>query len=221
MLPVLFVLASCQRARTPVERGRAVFNGFGCSSCHRIGNQGGVLGPDLTFIGFRKSKEWLGLWLKNPHGWKNNTLMPNFNLAEGTRNDLVEYLAALRGQDFDGHRPWDAEHLAENPIERGKVIFARAGCVGCHGVGGVGGYPNNNVVGGQIPALIFVADGYSKDELKERIREGKVSDKENPKLSAPMIEMPKWGEVLEEHEMDALVEYLYSIRPAKAAGEEW
>lgn len=31
----------------PVERGRLVFLGAGCVTCHGLANQGGVIGPDL------------------------------------------------------------------------------------------------------------------------------------------------------------------------------
>lgn len=209
--------ASCRRTES-VERGRAIFAGYGCARCHQIGGQGGVLGPDLSYVGFRKSREWLDLWLENPHGWKRNTIMPHFNFPEGLRKDLVDYLSSLKGQAFEiSGRPWEKE---EDPLEKGKVLFAKAGCVGCHGPSGKGGYPNNNVTGGKIPSLTLVADGYSKDELKERIAKGRLPDPADPSQPAPMIQMPAWEEVLKEHEIEALVEYLYSLRPA-GAGDSW
>lgn len=220
----LGVLASCQRASDPVTQGKAYFMGYGCNRCHRIGDAGGSgkYGTDLTYIGFRKSKEWLDLWLRDPHAWKKNTPMPNFHLTDQARARLVEYLSTLKGQDFEKTgKPWNEEALKEDPVKRGGVIFERAGCVGCHAKGGKGGYPNNNVVGGEIPSLIKVAEGYSKEELKARIRDGKIPDKENPNKPDPMIVMPKWGEVLEEDELGALVEYLFSLKPKAAPGEEW
>jgi putative heme-binding domain-containing protein len=38
------------------DRGRAIFSGKGtCSTCHRVGHEGGTIGPDLTTIGAIRS----------------------------------------------------------------------------------------------------------------------------------------------------------------------
>lgn len=215
------VLTACRAAKTKEEVGRAHFIGYGCMTCHRVGNEGGALGPDLTFIGFRKSREWLDLWLKNPPAWKKNTVMPNFFFKDNIREAIVDYLVTLKGQEFK-EKPWDAAEVKSDPVKRGEVLFNRLGCVGCHGNFGKGGYPNNNVVGGLIPSLTMVADGYSKDELKDKIRKGvPQSAKADPNGETPMLHMPSWGEVLKDDELDALVEYLYSLRPAKTGEDAW
>jgi mono/diheme cytochrome c family protein len=201
--------------------GEADFKGFGCVRCHRVGEEGGTYGPDLTFVGFRKSKDWLDLWLKNPHAWRAQTAMPNFHLPDEIRKDLVEYLSNQQGQAFGEKRPWDEAELQGDLVKKGEVIFNRAGCVACHGLRGAGGYPNNNAQGGKIPTLTLVADGYSKDELKDRIRKGKISDPADPSQPAPMIRMPPWGQKLKDSDIDALVEFLYSLRPKQAAAESW
>lgn len=215
------VFVSCRRPQSPVERGEAFFKGFGCVNCHRVGSEGGTYGPDLTLVGFRKNSRWLDTWLKNPHAWRNGTVMPNFHLPEQVRSSLVEYLSSLKGQDFAGKRPWDEPGLGKDPVKQGEVIFEKAGCTACHSQKGAGGYPNNNVIGGLIPPLTFVADGYSKPELKDRIAKGVVPEPADPSLPPPMIQMPAWKEVLRDDELDALVEYLYSIRPSVAGEEQW
>ncbi|MBI2119762.1 MAG: c-type cytochrome [Elusimicrobia bacterium] len=220
---ILFVFISgCARTTAQFSEGKAHFVGYGCNTCHRVAEVGGILGPDLTTIGFRKKEEWLDLWLKNPPEWKKNTLMPNFYLKDHVRKALVEYLSSLKGEDFrKGTAPWDHPELMQNPIKRGEVIFNRVGCVGCHAKEGKGGYPNNNVSGGEIPSLTFVADGFSKEELKDRLKKGSKPLSQDPHAPDPMIEMPAWGAYLKEDELDALVEYLYSLRPALSAEEAW
>lgn len=222
-LVLLFPIAACQKAPAdPVARGKAYFVGLGCITCHRVGDKGGgQAGPDLTYIGFRKSPEWLDLWLKDPHSWKPGTSMPNFNLKEPVRQAIVAYMSTLKGDLYRQSPPWNEKSLMEDPVKRGEVIFNRVGCVGCHGAAGKGGYPNNNVVGGKIPSLTNVAEGYSKDELKERIRDGKTSDPADPAAPEPMIAMPAWKEVLKDDEIDALADYLYSLRPAPKKGDDW
>ena len=85
-------LTACGRqpeSADPVVRGERDFQGLGCAKCHMIGDVGNEWGPNLTLVGFRKSPDWLDTWLKNPHAWNMKTVMPNFNLNDGTRADLV------------------------------------------------------------------------------------------------------------------------------------
>jgi hypothetical protein len=57
------LLAACGKPKDPVARGKAYFVGLGCITCHRVGDRGGgQAGPDLTFVGYRKSPEWMDLW---------------------------------------------------------------------------------------------------------------------------------------------------------------
>jgi mono/diheme cytochrome c family protein len=52
------VLAACAlvtgctepRATDPIERGKQVYREKNCASCHRIGSEGGTVGPPLTHI---------------------------------------------------------------------------------------------------------------------------------------------------------------------------
>lgn len=215
------LLTACGKPKDPVERGKAYFVGLGCITCHRVGDRGGgQAGPDLTFVGFRKTPEWLDLWLKDPHKWKPGTSMPNFKLKDDVRADIVAYMSSLKGELYRGGKePWNHPSVKDDPIKRGEVLFNRVGCVGCHGGKGEGGYVNNNFVGGKIPSLTFAADGYSKDEMHERIAEGKTSDPADPGQPAPMIAMPRWEEKLSSDEIDALVDYVTSLRPA--GGDDW
>ncbi len=213
-------LSACVRQpelSDPVARGERDFRGLGCVKCHQIGSEGHAWGPDLTLVGFRKSPQWLDMWLKNPHAWNQKTVMPNFHLKDETRADLVAYLSAQKGQAW-ATAPWRTEAAkALAPIERGQMIFNDAGCVACHGQNGYGGYPNNNVAGGLIPSLTHVADSYSDHELHEKIKLGANPIAVDASKPAPMIRMPKWGEELKSDEIDALVAYLMSLEPKSSS----
>jgi mono/diheme cytochrome c family protein len=197
--------------------GKAYFFQAGCASCHKIGDEGSAVGPDLTLAGFRHSSEWLDLWLKDPQAWKPGTLMPNTRVPDAARLAIVGYLAGLKGQDWPkGARPWDDSAL-KDPVARGRVLFARAGCSGCHGSAGAGGQPNNNVKGELIPALDGVFETFTKAELVQKIRRGVAApQRADPAGPAPLVRMPAWGELLDEAELDAVASYLLSLRPAKA-----
>ena len=217
-------LAACQpRPQDPVTRGEAYFKAYGCVKCHQMGNEGGTYGPNLSFIGFRKSSKWLDAWLKNPHAWREQTVMPNFHLSDETRGVLVAYLSSQKGQAWDqtGGRPWNRPDLESDSIKRGEVLFDKAGCVACHSEKGRGGYPNNNVVGGLIPSLSKVAEGYTKEELQNKIKSGVISSPADPGAEAPLIFMPKWSEVLKDDEISAVADYLISLGQAAPKKDDW
>jgi len=203
---------------TPESKGRGVYAVYDCKRCHRVGAEGGDTGPDLTFVGFRKSPEFLALWLKDPAAWQPNTLMPKFSLNDEARAELAAYLGTLKGQAYRGSdgAPWDGA-----PAEKkGAEIYRRAGCVTCHGEGGKGGYRNNNAVGGLVPAVEKAREGFSKAELVKRISDGVAHpQKADPAGAEPMLRMPAWKEALTPAEIDAVADYLLSLAPPSK--EDW
>lgn len=218
----VLVLSACGGGAKPKSKGEALFVGSGCTKCHQIGSAGHAWGPDLTFIGVRKSPEWLDAWLKNPHAWRKNTVMPNFNLKPEARAELVAFLSEQKGQAWEkSGRPWLAPELSSDKIKQGEVLFDKAGCVACHGEKGSGGYPNNNVVGGLIPPLTKVFEGYTKEELKAKIKNGVISEAADPSQPKPMIFMPKWSAVLSDAEIDSVVDYLFSLAPKGGKASDW
>jgi putative heme-binding domain-containing protein len=74
-----------------VVRGRAVFlgNAAACSSCHRVGDQGGRIGPDLTKIGASRSGRDL----------VESILIPSSTIAQGYESYVVQ---TTDGQIFAG-----------------------------------------------------------------------------------------------------------------------
>ena len=48
------------------QKGREVYAARGCASCHRIGNDGSVFGPDLSRIGAARSIEYIRESILNP-----------------------------------------------------------------------------------------------------------------------------------------------------------
>lgn len=184
--------------------GRAVFDAAGCRSCHRVGERGGNAGPDLTLVGLRRSREWLELWLADPKGWKKDARMPDLRLRPRERAAAADYLATLKGGDWR-RRPW------EGRPDAGRVIYERAGCVACHGVRGRGGHPNNNVPGQAIPSLAKAFEGFTLEELQEKIRRGSRPEPERPEGLRPLAHMPAWGEVLGDGEIEAVARYVASL----------
>lgn len=215
LFAVLAFLIGCrQEPRTPAEKGRGVYASYDCKNCHRIGSLGGDVGPDLSFVGFRKTPEFLSLWLKDPAAWQPNTLMPNFALNDEARVQLAAYLGTLKGE---GYR---SPAGGGDPVKRGAEIYRRVGCVTCHGERGKGGYMNLNAIGGKIPAVERAKEGFSRAELIRRIADGvRHPTKADPAGPEPMLWMPAWKETLKPDEIEAVADFLLSLAPP--AHETW
>ena len=84
------VIATATSAQPPQYFGQV------CVACHQVGGSGGVVGPALDGVGGRMSPSELDLWLADPTSVKPGTAMPNLNLPDDTRAELVAWLATLR-----------------------------------------------------------------------------------------------------------------------------
>ena len=80
-----------------VQRGAYIFNAAGCLGCHKIGENGNTLGPNLTDIGARLGKDAIARTLINP-----TPPMPSFRALQEENPEqfdkLVEYVASLKGE---------------------------------------------------------------------------------------------------------------------------
>jgi cytochrome c oxidase subunit 2 len=100
-----------QPARPPTDprlaRGRDVFVGAACASCHAIGGQAsmGQVGPDLTHLASRRSlaagarpysRGALTGWIADPQSLKPGNHMPYVAASPDELNALVDYLDSLK-----------------------------------------------------------------------------------------------------------------------------
>src|SRR3978361_894406 len=89
--PASVVAQGAQTLRT-WEAGKQVVAQSGCLACHKIGHNGGTLGPDLSEIGGRLARQAIARTLVNP-----TAPMPAYTeLSTKKRDDLVEFLAQLK-----------------------------------------------------------------------------------------------------------------------------
>lgn len=196
------------------SEGRRLFQQKSCIACHAVGSQGGKIGPALDDVGLRRSPEWMIQHFRDPQTVSPATVMPRFGFTETEARALTDFLLHLRDQKVALSLP-----SLMSPVERGREVYRKYGCAGCHGPEGKGGVPNPNAkTAEQVPGLTYVADGYTKDELKTRILKGQ---REIPSLEAkrppPPLYMPAWGATIKDAELDDLVAYLISLKPK---GEE-
>jgi cytochrome c551/c552 len=85
-------------------------------------------GPSLKEARVKLRKEWIPVWVSNPHEFRPGTKMPVFRLNE----DEVRAISAYVWQS--GIQGTLEQHPAGN-AERGEELFETRGCMACHSMG--------------------------------------------------------------------------------------
>lgn len=86
------------------------------------------IGPNLKEVRVKLRRDWIPVWLENPHAWRPTTKMPRFRL----RRDELEAIAAFIWQSgIEAKLP---AQPPGNPT-RGKELFETRGCLACHALG--------------------------------------------------------------------------------------
>ncbi len=206
----------------PERKGEELFADFDCFACHRVGDKGHFIGPNLTWVGRRKSRGWEQVWLKDPPGFKPGTFMPNFHLPEQAIEALTAYLHSLQGQKNGEARGWEqrnAHFFGYSPAQRGKLVVDRLACAACHGDRLREGVPNPNAApDGAVPA----ADGALADltlaALRARVEKGAAPRKLDLAGPEPLYQCPSYAGALDDQDAANLLAYLKTLAPPK---REW
>lgn len=228
MLPGDYVFGTCGQCHTEAQvpnplfgQGNMLLKDLGCIGCHIINGEGGTIGPELDGVGSRRNAQWLYDHFEDPQAVTPGSVMPKYTFTDDEIRSLVLLMFGFthRKIPYNYRATKELAQLREqlNPIvdeiKAGKAIFEKFGCAGCHGRAGKGGIINPNAPGNLVPAIIYVKEGYSKDELKEYLLKGAVSQKDNPNLANPPLFMPPWIDKISEMELNNLVKYLMSLYP--------
>lgn len=151
--------------------------------------------------------------------------MPNYDMTDEESRMLTALVLSFGSAVESEYRPIPArfkvpalpkepEPVYASSIERGRAIYQKAGCIGCHGFEGRGGIRNSNMdLGEEVPPLTYVSEGFTREELKETIREGKYPARADRSGPTPPLWMPSWKQKLTDEEIDAVVDYLTSLNP--------
>jgi len=93
------------------ESGKLVTAQSGCLACHKIGENGGTLGPDLTHVGDKLLPDAIRRTLDNP-----TSPMPSFRgLPVDKKTDIVAFLASLReGEEYEAPAPGEPGAATES-----------------------------------------------------------------------------------------------------------
>lgn len=170
-----------------VERGKKIYSERICPTCHAIKGQGGDVGPSLTQVGNRRTKEWLLAWIKNPPGIKPGTIMPTVPLSDPEREDLVNFLLTNR-------KEIDKSVLNLPPRQAGTRLMEEYDCFACHTIADRGGR-----VGPQLTRV-----------EKRRDARWLATWLKDPQKVKPGTFMPTFG--FSDKEVMALSQYLSGLR---------
>jgi len=211
LFPIRFIQASCgschraDLAQTPqLSRGRQLLAEFNCVACHRLEGieRPAMLGPDLTNIGTKVSREWIYKWLKEPrtivdkdgnvvaNGYEKEEepRMPKFQLSEAELRALSGYLNTLKPKPVEPYRidPRVAATWSKRPdvVEQGEVRFRQMFCSTCHPLA-VTRAGETKLIGGDIgPELTKVGSKVNRDWLAAWLR--------NPQAYLLHSQMPRY-----------------------------
>jgi cbb3-type cytochrome oxidase cytochrome c subunit len=192
ILPIGYIQASCgvcHRADLPdtprLNRGRELLAGLNCVGCHRL--QGierpAMLGPDLTNIGTKVSREWIYKWLKEPRTitdsqgnvtvdgveTESEPRMPKFRLSEEELRGLSGFLSTLKKKPIELY-PLDPRVVAAwknrpDLLDHGELRFRQMFCTTCHSLA-VTRAGVTQLIGGDIgPELTKVGSKVNPDWL--------------------------------------------------------
>ncbi len=212
LLPTRFLQASCGTChqadlpQTPqLTRGRQLLAELNCQGCHRLPgiDRPAMLGPDLTNIGTKVSREWIYKWLKEPRtildkdgnvtvdGYESEAepRMPKFRLSESELRGLSAYLSVQKAKPVAVYK-FDARVVAawsKNPelIPQGELRFRQMFCSTCHSLA-VTRAGETKLIGGDIgPELTKVGSKVNPDWLVAWLRD--------PQTYLPHTRMSRYG----------------------------
>jgi mono/diheme cytochrome c family protein len=211
LLPGRFMQASCgschrgDLAEAPqLNRGRQLLVEFNCTGCHRLPDidRPAMLGPDLTNLGTKVSREWIYKWLKDPrtitdkdgnvtvNGYETEEepRMPKFRLAEAELRSISAFLSTLHSKPVQPYK-FDARTVAAwskrpDVVDQGEVRFRQMFCSTCHSLA-VTRAGETKLIGGEIgPELTKVGSKVNPDWLAAWLRD--------PQSYLPHSKMPRY-----------------------------
>jgi mono/diheme cytochrome c family protein len=174
LLPAQYEQANCggchqaDLPQTPrLNHGRQLVAKYNCIGCHKL--QGidypAMLGPDLTNVGTKLTREWIYKWLSEPRTLSDSDgnvtvdgvvaapKMPKFQLNVPELRALSAYLSVQRAQSVEPYRiSPQAIALVKSKgdaADQGQIRFNQRFCVTCHGLS-VSRGGETKLIGGDI-----------------------------------------------------------------------
>lgn len=126
-----------------IAKGTELVKSLGCLACHTwngLGQSNIWGGPAFDDISKRRQTAWLDLWLRDPTKLNTHARMPQFNLSEAERNQIVTALFVTSMRETTSIAPVVDNTVKASPetLSRGKQLVEESRCALCHEIPGVG-----------------------------------------------------------------------------------
>ncbi|MBI5410102.1 MAG: c-type cytochrome [Nitrospirae bacterium] len=178
-------------------RGKSVLEKHNCLGCHKLGDPGGNIAPDLSGEMKKSRPEWLFAFLKSPFKIRPEQIlkakMPDFNLSDKDVNVVVEYLAFVSGEPYPYNFEVKKEITPEDAQDGEKLYKEIFACAACHRVDGKGGE-----VG---PEHTDTASRLNRKWIEQWLKD--------PQAIQPEVRMPRFK--FKDWEYEALMNYLMTL----------
>lgn len=211
ILPAHFLQASCGTCHqadlkeTPqLARGRELLTRLNCQGCHKLNYlDKPMLGPDLSNVGYKVTREWIYKWLKEPrtvldkdgnvtvngYEYGGESRMPRFRLKDEAIKSLSAFLSVQKAKPLETYKinPAVLAVWSKKPdlISQGEVRFRQMMCTTCHPLA-VTRAGETKLIGGNIgPELTKVGSKVNDEWLVAWLR--------NPKGYLEHANMPRYG----------------------------
>jgi mono/diheme cytochrome c family protein len=186
---------SCHRGDLPetpqLNRGRQLLGELNCTGCHQLQGieRAVMLGPDLSSVGTKVSREWIYKWLKEPRTitdadgnvtvngveTREEPRMPKFALTEEELRALSAYLSMQHAKPIESAKldPRVVAALSTKPdlVDQGELRFRQMFCSTCHALA-VTRAGETKLVGGDIgPELTKVGTKVKPEWLVAWLRD--------------------------------------------------
>ncbi len=128
--------------------------------------------------------------------------------------ETAALIATLEQNKALNTKKGDIKRTGNHKTDLGHALVQHLGCLHCHGLGGRQGIPNPNAVRKYVPSWDsqeFINRYPVDDGVRYVITNGRMPKKDPNATSSP-LPMPPWGNRLKPKELDAIVDYIWSLR---------
>jgi mono/diheme cytochrome c family protein len=211
ILPARYLQASCgschyqEIKETPqLARGRELLSRLNCQGCHKLSNvDRPSLGPDLSSVGYKVSREWIYKWLKEPRNVLDKdgnvtvtayesgdeSRMPQFRLKDEEIRALSGFLSVQKAKPIKTYKinPAVVAGWSKKPdlLPQAEVRFRQMMCTTCHPLA-VTRAGETKLIGGNIGAELTKVGSKVNEEWL-------VAWLKNPQGYLAHNNMPKYG----------------------------
>lgn len=186
-----------------------------CLGCHRLGDTGGMIGPDLSSVAQRLEPAFVAAMVREPHALAPQAIMPRLPMPERTRDLIVRYLVQQAEPRTASPVLSPLDAILPGPAGEGAVAaLYRRDCAPCHGVAGRGDGFNAPLL--PVRPTAHADAAYLATRADDTLYDGIAAG--GAILNRSHL-MPAWGETLSAPQIRDLVGHLRAL--CACAGPAW